>query len=230
MEDNLLTHFPESIERHKGYIKGFEQDIVTLAEHTPTVPQVGLSKDDFKITIKGDALTDKDNAGAAILEACKEIKNSDPVEIGSYKGFTMYLSYAAFGNEHTLTLKGAMSHAAKLGLDARGNLTRIDNALNGMQGRLQAVQKELENLYNQQAAAKVEVQKPFVQEQELKDKTARLAVLDKELNKSAMRSALSRDNEVVAKQERPSVLDSLKQPPPKGTAPPKKSKSEREER
>lgn len=68
-----------------------------------------------------------------------------------------------------------MSHAAKLGLDARGNLTRIDNALNGMQGRLQSVQKELENLYNQQASAKLEVQKPFMQEQELKDKTARLA-------------------------------------------------------
>ena len=231
LEDNLLKHFPESIERHKGYIKGFEQDMVTLAEHTPKVPQGGeLTKDDFKITIKGDTLTDKDNAGAAILEACKEVKNSDPVEIGSYKGFTMYLSYTAFGNEHTLTLKGAMSHTAKLGLDARGNLTRIDNALNGMQGRLQAVQKELENLYNQQAAAKVEVQKPFMQEQELKDKTARLAVLDKELNMSAMRSAPSRDTAVVAKRQRPSVLDSLKQPPPKGTISSKKSKTEREER
>ena len=54
------------------------------------------------------------------------------------------------------------SHTAKLGLDARGNLTRIDNALNSMRGRLQSVQKELENLYNQQAAAKVEVQKLFM--------------------------------------------------------------------
>ncbi|WMI82602.1 hypothetical protein [Anaerotignum sp. MB30-C6] len=202
---------------------------MTLAEHTPKV-QNEFGKDDFKITIKGDILTDKDNAGAAILEACKEVKNSDPVEIGSYKGFTMYLSYAAFGNEHTLTLKGAMSHTAKLGLDSRGNLTRIDNALNGMQGRLQAVQKELENLYNQQAAAKIEVQKPFVQEQELKDKIARLVILDNELNMSAMRSAPSRDTEVVAKRVRPSILDSLKQPPPKGSMHPQKSKSEREER
>jgi N12 class adenine-specific DNA methylase/adenine-specific DNA methylase len=230
LEDNLLKHFPESIERHKGYIKGFEQDIVTLAKHTQKVPQGELLKDDFKITIKGDTLTDKDNAGAAILEACKEVKNSDPVEIGSYKGFTMYLSYAAFGNEHTLTLKGAMSHTAKLGLDARGNLTRIDNALNNMPQRLQSVQKELENLYNQQAAAKVEVQKPFTQEQELKDKTARLAVLDRELNMSAMRSAPSRDTAMVSKQARPSILGSLKQQPPKSAMPPKKSKSEREER
>ena len=229
LEDNLLKHFPESIERHKGYIHGFEQDIVTLAEHTPKTPGE-LSKDDFKITIKGDTLTDKDNAGAAMLEACKEVKNSDPVEIGSYKGFTMFLSYTAFGNEHTLTLKGAMSHTAKLGLDARGNLTRIDNALNNMPQRLQSVQKELENLYNQQAAAKVEVQKPFMQEQELKEKTARLVVLDRELNMSAMRSAPSRDTATIAKRERPSILDSLKQSHPKVTTAPKKSKSEREER
>lgn len=230
LEDNLLKHFPESIERHKGYIKGFEQDLITLAAHTPKV-QNELGKDDFRITIKGDILTDKDNAGAAILEACKEVKNSEPVEIGSYKGFTMFLSYAGMMDGHQLSLKGAMSHTAKLGLDARGNLTRIDNALGNMQGRLQSVQKELENLYNQQAAAKVEVQKPFMQEQELKDKTARLAVLDRELNMSAMRSAApSRDTAIVAKQERPSILDSLKQPPPKTTAVPKKLKSEREER
>lgn len=230
LEDNLLKHFPESIERHEGYIKGFEQDIVTLKEHTQKVPQGELLKDDFKITIKGDTLTDKDNAGAAILEACKEIKNSDPVEIGSYKGFTMYLRYAAFGNEHTLSLKGAMSHTVKLGLDARGNLTRIDNALNNMPQRLQSVQKELENLYNQQAAAKLEVQKPFTQEQELKEKTARLAVLDRELNMSAMRSAPSKDTAMVSKQARPSILDSLKKQTPKSTIPPKKSKTEREER
>ena len=230
LEDNLLKHFPESIERHKGYIKGFEQDIVTLTDHTPKVLQGEPSKDDFKITIKGDTLTDKDNAGAAILEACKEIKNSDPMEIGCYKGFTMYLSYAAFGNEHTLTLKGAMSHTAKLGLDAKGNLTRIDNALNNMPQRLQSVQKELENLYNQQAAAKLEVQKPFMQEQELKEKTARLAVLDKVLNMSAMRSAPSRDTAMISKQARPSILESLKQQTPKSTTTPKKSKAEREER
>lgn len=230
LEDNLLKHFPESIERHKGYIKGFEQDLITLAAHTPKV-QNELGKDDFRITIKGDILTDKDNAGAAILEACKEVKNSEPVEIGSYKGFTMFLSYAGMMDGHQLSLKGAMSHTAKLGLDARGNLTRIDNALGNMQGRLQSVQKELENLYNQQAAAKVEVQKPFMQEQALKDKTARLAVLDRELNMSAMRSATpSRDTATVAKRERPSILDSLKQLPPKTTAIPKKSKSEREER
>lgn len=95
---------------------------------------------------------------------------------------------------------------------------------------MQGVQKELENLYNQQSAAKVEVQKPFMQEQELREKTARLAVLDKELNMSAMRELSSRDTAMVSKQKRPSVLDCLKQSPQKGSSVPKKSKTEREAR
>ena len=33
--------------------------------------------------IRGDVLTDKENAGAALLDACKEVKTSDPVQIGS---------------------------------------------------------------------------------------------------------------------------------------------------
>ena len=35
--------------------------------------------------IRGDMLTDKENAGAALLDACKEVKTSDPVQIGSYQ-------------------------------------------------------------------------------------------------------------------------------------------------
>ena len=34
LEDNLLRHYPENIKQNEGYIKGFEQDIKTLAECT----------------------------------------------------------------------------------------------------------------------------------------------------------------------------------------------------
>lgn len=104
------------------------------------------------------------------------------MEVGSYRGFTMYLSYDGFYNEFQLNLKGAMSHIAKLGIDARGNLTRIDNTLANMENRLNHVRDQLENLTKQQETAKSEIGKPFPQEQDLKDKISRLAVLDTELN------------------------------------------------
>ena len=70
--------------------------------------------------VKGDFLTDKDNAGAAILEAFKDAKGLEPVPIGSYRGFAMSLTVENFGKDFILTLKGRMSHRVELGKDARG--------------------------------------------------------------------------------------------------------------
>ena len=33
LEDQLLKYFPEEIEKHKGFIKGFESDLEVLAAH-----------------------------------------------------------------------------------------------------------------------------------------------------------------------------------------------------
>ena len=128
---------------------------------------------------------------------------------------------------YTLTLKGQMTHRVELGSDARGNLVRIENALDKMPERLRSVQEQLENLYNQQAAAKAEVGKPFPQEQELAAKTARLIELDMELNLDG--KGQPQPEQAIAKSTRPSVLDRLKAPPVHGT-PEKPHKKEMEAR
>ena len=75
-----------------------------------------------------------------------------------------YVAFDSMWKTYTLTLKGQMTHRVRTGSDARGNLVRIENALDKMQERLRSVQEQLENLYNQQAAAKTEVGKLFPQE------------------------------------------------------------------
>ena len=91
-----------------------------------------------------------------------------------------------------------MNHRVTLGKDARGNLTRIDNALNAMPDRLQNVRNTLDALTAQMETAKAELGKPFPQEDELRTKSARLAE-----DAPAVQSA---------KAERPSVLAKLKAP------------------
>ena len=206
LEDQLLKYFPEEIEKHKGFIKGFESDLEVLAAHPH--PEDGFAG----MEIRGDLLTDKENAGAALLDACKEVKTSDPVQIGSYRGYAMSVEFSAWKQEYTLLLKGQMTHRATLGTDPRGNLTRIDNALSQMPQRLEAVKNQLDNLYQQQAAAKAEVGKPFPQEQELRDKSARLAELDVLLNMDGR--GRPAPEAVLAKSGRPSVLEGLKRPVP----------------
>ena len=206
LEDQLLKYFPEEIEKHKGFIMGFESDLEVLAVHPH--PEDGFAG----MEIRGDLLTDKENAGAALLDACKEVKTSDPVQIGSYRGYAISVEFSAWKQEYTLLLKGQMTHRATLGTDPRGNLTRIDNALAQMPQRLEAAKAQLDNLYQQQAAAKEEVGKPFLYEEELRSKNARLVELDTLLNIDGKGHA--QPETVVAKSARPSVLDSLKRPMP----------------
>ena len=219
LEDQLLKTFPEEIEKNKGFIAGLEADMATLAAHPH--PEDGFAG----MEVRGDTLTDKENAGAALLDACKEVKGADPVPVGSYRGFTMSVSFDAFRQEYMLLLKGQMTHRATLGTDPRGNLTRIDNALSQMPQRLEAVKNQLDNLYQQQAAAKAEVGKPFPQEQELRDKSARLAELDVLLNMDGR--GRPAPEAVLAKSSRPSVLEGLKRPVPRN--PEKKPKHHEQE-
>ena len=221
MEDNLLKYFPEQIEKHKGFIKGLEADMETLAAHPhPADSFAGME-------VRGDTLTDKENAGAALLDACKEVKNAEPVQVGSYRGFAMSVSFDAFRQEYTLQLKGQMTHQATLGADPRGNLTRIDNALAQMPQRLEGVKAQLDNLYQQQAAAKEEVGRPFPYEDELREKSARLTELDTLLNIDS--KAPGPQETIVAKSTRPSVLEGLRRPMPPRAAD-KKSKTHEEVR
>ena len=221
MEDNLLKYFPEQIEKHKGFIKGLEADMETLAAHPhPADSFAGME-------VRGDTLTDKENAGAALLDACKEVKNAEPVQVGSYRGFAMSVSFDAFRQEYTLQLKGQMTHQATLGADPRGNLTRIDNALAQMPQRLESVKAQLDNLYQQQAAAKEEVGRPFPYEDELREKSARLTELDTLLNIDS--KAPGQQETIVAKSTRPSVLEGLRRPMPPRAAD-KKSKTHEEVR
>ena len=210
LEDNLLRHFPEQIRQNESFVEGFTADMQTLAGHPHPV-------DGFAgMEVKGDLLTDKDNAGAAILEAFKDAKGMEPVPIGSYRGFAMSLTVEDFGRDFVLTLKGKMNHRVTLGKDARGNLTRIDNALNAMPDRLQNVRNTLDALTAQMETAKAELGKPFPQEDELRTKSARLAELNAELNiddRTPMEQ-MAEDAPAVqsAKAERPSVLAKLKAP------------------
>ena len=176
LEDRLLKFFPQEIERNKGYLSGFEQDLATAAAHP--LPE----KDFIGMTVGGKTFTEAKDAGEAILDACKHVNNEKDHALGEYRGFSMSVMYNPMSQMYQLTLKGAMSHQVELGSDPRGNITRIDNALAGIPRRIQNVENKLNDLNQQMTTAKAELGKPFPQEEELKTKSARLAELDAKLN------------------------------------------------
>ena len=110
------------------------------------------------------------------------MSSPDPVPLGEYRGFQMILSFDTFGKEYRVTLSKALSHTVKLGTDIRGNLTRLDNVLEGFTDSLKNCEGQLEGVQAQMEAAKGEVDRPFPQEQEYADKSARLKELNILLN------------------------------------------------
>ena len=202
MEDNLLKYFPEQIQKLQSIIAGLEADI-HLAESHPH-PEDGISP----MVIDGNALSDKEAAGIALLDAVKKATGLEPVSIGTFRGFHITATLENFGKDRILTLSSALSHQVTLGNDARGNLIRIDNALRELPQQLTTSKNQLENLQSQMEFTKAELGKPFPQEAELAQKSQRLAELNALLDMDGKQTT-EQDESKAAPDERPSVLEDL---------------------
>ena len=172
LEDKVLKYYPKEIQQYEERIAGYTADIARRDKNTPTEGFAPMN-------VKEIACTEKSQAGQALLDACSQLENTGPVSIGSYRGFKMKLTYEAFSKEYQVSLKGALSHRVSLGTDVFGNITRLDNALNGLEQRLESNREALERTQEQMAAARTEAEKPFPREEELKEKSQRLAELTK---------------------------------------------------
>ena len=176
LEDMVLKKYPEAVTRLEERIAGYEQDVQLAAAHPK--PQEGF----VGITILDQPYADKEAAGKEILDVCTKMTGSDAVFLGQYRGFSLVLSYDGPSNEFRMTMKGTLSHTAVLGADVFGNLTRMDNVIDGLPGKLEAVRAELADTQVQLENARTELTAPFAREAELAEKTARLKELNILLN------------------------------------------------
>lgn len=175
LEDKIIKFYPQKIASLTNTIKALEQDLSTAKAHPKPIDDsfVGME-------INGEYISEKADAGKAILESCKQMNSSDPIKIGKYRGFDMELQFSS-GILHCyeIALKGATTQKVSLGDDPNGNITRIDNAIGRIPDHIENAKAELKNIQTQYETAQIEVQKPFAQEEELKAKTKRQIEVEK---------------------------------------------------
>lgn len=94
----------------------------------------------------------------------------------------MMLFYDAVHTDYKLTLKGTLSHTTSLGADVFGNISRLDNLVDGLAKELEAYRETLQDTKNQLESAKVELERPFAKEGELAKKSEKLKELNILLN------------------------------------------------
>ena len=204
LEDKLLKHYPEEIQKAKNRIAALKND-AQIADAHP------LDKENFcGMTIKGMVFDEKKAAGERLMLACKEMPNADMMLLGTYRGFELNIRFDSFKNEHQIVLRGELSYPVPLGDDPRGNIVRLDNAIGNFADRIADADAALDSLEQQKQAAEVEIAKPFAQEEELQTKSARLAELDALLNMEHQSSRTEPEAEEKP-DARPSVLAALEE-------------------
>ena len=204
LEDKLLKHYPEEIQKAKNRIAALKNDAQIADAH----PQ---DKENFcGMTIKGMVFDEKKAAGERLMLACKEMPNADMMLLGTYRGFELNIRFDSFKNEHQIVLRGELSYPVPLGDDPRGNIVRLDNAIGNFADRIADADAALDSLEQQKQAAEVEIAKPFAQEEELQTKSARLAELDALLNMEHQSSRTEPEAEEKP-DARPSVLSALEE-------------------
>ena len=179
LEDNIAKHYLQQIAILKERISGMTTDIQTAKANFPRTGLSVADKEQFFMKVGDKAYMDKKEAGAALVEMCKEMKTVNvPATVGEYAGFKMAVSFDSFNHKFVMNLKGQLSHNLEIGSDPLGNIARINHALESMPKQLSEAQTKLETVERQLETAKVEVEKPFAQEAELAEKLERLSALN----------------------------------------------------
>ena len=192
LEDAISKTFPKSIAETQERFAGYGADIAAVKEHTTP------NADGFSPMILADTVyAEKKAAGTELLVLCKNMLTPEPMQIGSYRGLTLELSFDSFTQEYRLAMIGQLRHVVTLGMDVFGNIQRMDNLLETLSVKKQACREKLSELHTQLETAKAEVLKPFPCENELKAKLLRL----EELN--ALLDIDKRESEIVADTEMP---------------------------
>lgn len=176
LEDKVTKTYPKEIQKTESLIKRMKKDIGNVEAKAEGDEKFN------SITINGEKIKDKKQAGEKLLEAIKGVHVNEGKVIGEYRNFGLEVAYNSFANQYTFSLNGEAKHTGVLGTSADGNLTRLDNVLEKMPERLEQQEDKLLTTKEQLVNAKEELKKPFEQEQELQDKVLRLAELNKLLD------------------------------------------------
>ena len=186
LEDKVLKEFPQKIAEYDERIAGLEKDIVTAKKNPKSIGDTFVG-----MVVNGVPYSEKVDAGQAIIDVCKTLPDTQIYPLGEYRGFKLSVHYEPFSHQHRVTIKGAISHEGILGTDAIGNITRIDNVIDGLEDMLTRTKALRDTTETQLTNAKEQLEKPFAKDEELKQKEARL----RELN--ALLNVDKRENEMV---------------------------------
>lgn len=110
LENQIVHDYPLKISNEKVRIQQLQEDLKCYQSYQMK------NQDRFEMIIENVTFDDKELAGKAIRTAAKkENRLGESVEIGTYQGFTMFVSYNHISNSYNLKLQNQRSYLIELG-------------------------------------------------------------------------------------------------------------------
>ena len=130
----------------------------------------------FKMTIMGKDYDNRTDA-AKFLNACfsRVVPGEPALEVGNYAGFAIKvfkdMDYITNHVQFKIQLKGSMTYTvdANISSGGIGNVTRITNAVNGLDMQLKHFEERLHTTEDAIVATRAEYEKPFAKEEKLNE-------------------------------------------------------------
>lgn len=194
LEDKILKGLPQQIRLGEEERLALENDLEYYLRHQPTAQMKSDHEKQEKMfvgmTFEDRICTTKEAAGNKILDIRDRVTGgTDNPYVGEYYGFAMDMNYSPVNKEFYLRLRNkdenGLRHSVALGTDTLGNITRIDNMFNRLEGQLETVQFSVEEYKKELKQCEDALKAPFAFEDELHDATNRLNVLNVELSLEA---------------------------------------------
>ena len=188
LERKVNTTYPNRIQQYQRQIEQISQDAALLEE----------SRDgNFSIVLDGKRYTERPEAGEALALLYRRIsegrkKDDYDFEIGTYRGFRLYLSFDPFSAG--LVLRGSSRYNTDIGSSGQGAITRIENLAERIPSYLTYAQRDLEEVQKQLEAARQQMGQPFIYEEELSEKVATLTEINTKLE---FESLQEQESEVI---------------------------------
>ncbi|MBV9010138.1 MAG: DEAD/DEAH box helicase family protein [Verrucomicrobia bacterium] len=141
-----------------------EREIANIREDLRT--RTSTRGDNFVMTVKNEAFTDRVKAGRALLFLAASLKPFESTKtVGRISGFPV--SIERFDERSTLLIHGKHSYRANVSESATGTIASLEHALESIEERLRERETDLAQSIRQSADLAKQLDQPFEHEQKL---------------------------------------------------------------
>ena len=174
LQDNFMIKYPKLIKTAQEKLEQVSADAKRAATEL-------LKQAEFAITLNGDYIDNRSDAGNIILKEVQELKLMEEKVIGAYRGFDLAILKDTLGAKK-IVLKGASDYDTEISTSPVGLIVRLENLFEGITEKEAFLEKKISDYERDMESSKKQYERPFEYEEELNRKLARQSELNNMLD------------------------------------------------